>query len=160
MRFPGQWPGQGQPVNVTTQRQQTLDFVRNRGTAKLPSAPRDIVAQSGPRGVLVTWGLPQVYFDIVGYRVYKGDENTIYTEIRDRGNRQCFVESTAGSTPTVTNIFISALSQMGKESQKVQVQQKATSEAGAPAMPGSPPGYTSYSSNRTANYGKYSGVGN
>lgn len=155
MRFIGTWPGQGQSVNMTTERQATSDFLRTRGSAKLPQAPRDLIAQSAPRGVLLTWGLPQVFYDIVGWRVYKTDENTLFTEIRDRGNRQCVVESTAATTSPVTNFFVSSLNAAGKESQKIQVQKAALNESGAPAMPGTPPGYSGYSNNNSGGYGHY-----
>ena len=154
MRFIGQWPGQGVPVNITSERQKALDALRSRGTLKLPQAPRDIIAQSGARGVFLTWGLPQVYFDIVGWRIYKTDENTLYTEIRDRGNRQCFVEATASATSPVTNFFVSSVNQLGRESQKVQVQKAAANEANAPANPPPPPGYTNYSVDRSSGTGR------
>lgn len=155
MRFPGTWPGQGQPVNMTTERQQTATFINSRGTAKLPQAPRDLIAQSAPRAVFLTWNLPAVYFDVVGYRVYKGDENTLFTEIRDRGNRQCMVEASASTTSPVTNFFVSCINQIGKESQKIQTQKAAANEAGAPGTPGTPPGYSGYSNNMSSGAGKY-----
>lgn len=158
MRFPGTWPGQGQPVNMNTERQQTSDFIRIRGTAQLPQPPRDLIAQPAPRGVLLTWNNPQRYFDIVGWRIYKTDENTLFTEIRDRGNRQCFVESTAATTSPVSNFFVSSLNALGKESQKIQVQKSAINETGAPATPGTPPGYTSYSNNRSSGTGSRTAV--
>jgi len=154
MRFIGQWPGQGVPVNITTERQKALDALRSRGTLKLPQAPRDVIAQSASRGVFLTWGLPQVYFDIVGWRIYRGDENTLFTEIRDRGNRQCFVEATASATSPVTNFFVSSINQLGRESQKVQVQQAAANESNVPANPPTPPGYTNYSVDRSSGTGR------
>ena len=154
MRFIGQWPGQGVPVNITTERQKALDALRSRGTLKLPQAPRDIIAQKASRGVFLTWGLPQVYFDIVGWRIYRGDENTLFTEIRDRGNRQCFVEATASATSPVTNFFVSSINQLGRESQKVQVQQAAANESNVPANPPTPPGYTNYSVDRSSGTGR------
>lgn len=154
MRFPGTWPAKGQQVNMPNERQKTMDFLRTRGTAKRPQAPRDLIAQSGPRGVLLTWNNPQRFTDIVGWRIYKTDENTLYTEIRDRGNRQCFVESTAATTSPVSNFFVSSLNALGKESTKIQSQKAALNESGSPTMPGSPPGYTSYSNNTTSTSGR------
>lgn len=154
MRFPGLWPGRGQEVSMPMERQKTVDFIRIRGTAKQPDPPRDLIAQSGPRGVLLTWGLPQRFFDITGWRIYKTDENTMYTEIRDRGNRQCFVEATAATTSPVSNFFVSSINNQGKESPKVQTQKAALNESGAPAMPGSPPGYTGYSIDRSSSDGE------
>jgi hypothetical protein len=84
---------------------------------------------------------PVAFSDIVGWRVYKNDESTLYSDIRDRGTRQCMVETTAGSTPPTTNLFVSSVNAFGIESPKVQTQGKAAIEAGAPAMPGVPPGY-------------------
>lgn len=122
---------------------QARDIVLTRGTAQRPQAPRDVIAQSGPRGILVTWNLPQGFnVDIQRWRVYKGDESTLYAEIMDRGTRQHFIESTAGSTPPVINVFVSSLNALGVESSKVQAQGQATAEAGAPTMPSVPPGYT------------------
>ena len=144
MRFTGKWPGQAfGGADFIKERQQTLDFLRGRGTARLPQPPRDLIAAPGPRGVLVTWNLPQVYWDVEGWRVYKNDEKTLYHEIRDRGTRQMFVESTAATTSPMTNFFISSLNGLGKESPKIQVKAAALNEPGAPAMPGVPPGYNS-----------------
>ena len=154
MRFVGQWPGQGVPVNITNERQKALDMLRGRGTLRRPQAPRDLIAQPGSRGVFLTWGLPQVFFDIVGWRIYKDNENTLYTEIRDRGNRQCFVEATAAATSPITNFFISSINQLGRESQKVQVQKAAANESSVPAMPPPPPGYTSYSNDLSSGTGR------
>lgn len=121
---------------------QAKDIVLTRGTAQRPQPPRDIIVQSGPRGMLVTWNLPTGFnTDIQRWRVYKGDENTLYAEVFDRGTREHFIEATAGATPPVTNIFVSSVNNFGIESQKVQVQGSAAVEAGAPSMPSVPPGY-------------------
>lgn len=130
-------------VERQEERAKASDFTRTRGTARKPYPPRDVICQSGPRGILVTWNLPQApSFDIQRWRVYKDDENTLYAEINDRGTRQCFIETTAGTTPPVVNVFVSSLNALGAESQKVQAQGSATSETGAPSMPSVPPGYT------------------
>lgn len=157
MRFIGRWPSKDKPVDMTKERQSALDFLRTRGTHRIPDPPRDLIAQSGPRGVLLTWNNPQVFFDIVGWRVYKTDENTLYTEIRDRGNRQCFVESTAATTSPTSNFFVSSMNALGVESQKIQIQKAALNEAGAPGMPGSPAGFSTYSGDSSSTPGKVSG---
>lgn len=138
----------GYGVNMTQQqryvaRATARDATLTRGTAQKPQPPRDIIAQNGPRGILVTWNLPAGFnSDIQRWRVYKGDENTLYAEVMDRGTRQHFIESTSGSTPPSTNIFVSSVNNLGIESAKVQVQGQATVEVGAPVMPSVPPGYT------------------
>jgi hypothetical protein len=125
-------------------RANALEIVRTRGTAQIPQPPRDIITQSGPRGMLVTWNLPAGFAtDIQRWRVYKDDENTLYADINDRGTRQCFIETTASATPPVVNVFVSSMNALGVESRKVQAQGQAATEAGAPAMPSPPPGYTS-----------------
>lgn len=133
MRFTGQWPSRGVPVNQTVERMKTQDFLRVRGTAKIPDPPRDVIAQSSSRGVLLTWNNPQIYKDIVRWRIYKGDENTLYADQGDRGTRQCFVESTAATVSPVSNFFVSSVNALGVESSKVQVQKAASNESGAPA---------------------------
>lgn len=133
---------------TTVQRQQArIDLAvatRTQGVARRPLPPRDLQLQSGPRGILLTWKNPTGYtLDIQRWRVFKDDENTLYAEINDRGTRQCFVETTSGSTPPTVNLFVSSVNNLGVESQKVQAQGTATTEAGAPSMPSAPPGYTS-----------------
>lgn len=131
----------GYGVRMTTEerqvaRAQAADMTRTRGTAQKPQPPQNLVTQSGPRGFLVSWGLPSGFnLDIQRWRVYKDNENTLYAEINDRGTRQCFVETTAGATPPTVNIFVSSVNALGVESQQVQAQGKAVAEAGAPSMP-------------------------
>lgn len=52
--------------------------------------------------------------------------------------------SSAGTVtaPPVTNLFVSCINAAGIESPKVQVQVQSVSEAAAPSVPGTPPGYT------------------
>jgi hypothetical protein len=124
-------------------RTQAADITRTRGTAQAPQPPREIIVQSAPRGVLLSWSLPSGFnTDIQSWRIYKDDEATLYAEIKDRGTRQHFIETTAGTTPPVVNLFVSSLNQLGVESQRVQAQGSALAETGAPTMPSSPPGYT------------------
>ena len=119
------------------------DMVRTRGTNQRPGAPRDLQAQSGPRGILLNWRPPAGFSnDIAGWRIYKDDETSLFAAINDGGTTQHFIETTAGSTPPVTNFFVSSINQLEVESQKVQLQAKATVEAGAPTMPSTPPTYT------------------
>lgn len=142
-------------------RAQSRDLTLTRGTAQKPQPPRDIILQSGPRGVLVTWNLPAGFnSDIQRWRVYKGDENTLYAEVNDRGTRQHFIESSAGSTPPVVNVFVSSLNSLGVESRKVQAQGQSATEAGAPTMPSVPPGYTSAGSGGGDTSSNYNSRGN
>jgi hypothetical protein len=138
----------GYGIRMTTEerqiaRAQARDMTLTRGTAQKPQPPRELIVQQAPRGLFLTWSLPPGFnADIQRWRVYKDDENTLYAEINDRGTRQCFVEATAGASPPVVNLFVSSLNSLGIESQKVQVQGQAATEAGAPPMPGPPPGFT------------------
>lgn len=126
------------------QRFQASDFIRQRGTNKQPDPPRDLIAQSAPRAVQITWGLPPGNpTDITGWKIYSPDENTLVATIGDRGTRQYLVPSTSGSTPPTVNIFVSSINALGIESAKVLIQGKATAEAGAPSQPATPPGFTS-----------------
>lgn len=145
MRFPGKWPAKGMtPDDLQRERQLTLDRLRDRGTAKRPLPPRELIAQPAPRGVFLTWSLPERnYQDIVGWRVYKNDENTLYHDLADRGVRKLFVEATAATVSPKFNMFVSSLNGLGKESPKIQIQGAAANESGAPTMPGVPPGYNS-----------------
>ena len=122
-------------------RTQARDMTIARGTGLKPAPPRDIFTQPGPRGVLLNWRAPAVVQEVAGYRIYKDDENSLFAEIKDPTTTQHFIESTAGSTPPVTNFFISTFSKLGQESARIQIQAAATVEAGAPTMPSTPPTY-------------------
>lgn len=136
------------------------DMTRTRGTDRTPLPPRDLVAQSGPRGILVSWNLPAGYSaDIQRWRIYKDTETNLYHELYDRGTRQIFVDATAGATPPVVNIFISSVNQGGVESSKVQVKGSAAVEAGAPGMPSPPAGTTGSGSNTGTGTGKSGSFG-
>lgn len=151
MRYIGKWPSKGMtPVDINQERVRVHDYIQVRGTMRIPQPPRELIAQAAPRGVFVTWSLPTQYADITGWRIYKNDENTLYGQINDPGTRQEFVETTAGSPSVITNIFISSINSLGKESPKIQIQGAAAVEPGAPGMPGIPPGY---------NQGGYGGGG-
>ena len=141
-------------------RAEARDITLTRGTSRVPYPPRGVMCQSAPRGLLVTWNLPAGYnADIQRWRVYKNDENTLYQEIADRGTRQCFVETTAGSSPPVVNVFVSSLSNLGVESSKTPAQGEALTESGAPAMPNPPPGYNDGAAGGGNTGGGYGGRG-
>jgi hypothetical protein len=124
-------------------RAQAANMVRTRGTGRVPGMPRDVFLQSGPRGILVNWLAPVgLNSDIAGWRIYKDDEMKLFADLKDPRTTQHFIETTSGTTPPVTNIFVSAVNAMGVESAKVQAQGAATAEAGAPTMPATPPTYT------------------
>lgn len=144
-------------VNITQQerakqRTQAKDMVIARGTDRKPGIPRDVSLTSGPRGILVNWRAPVDYtLDVAGYRIYKDDETKLFAEVRDPLTTQHFVDVTSGATPPTVNIFVSTISKLGRESAKIQAQGTATAEAGAPAMPTTPPTYTTDYSPRQSN---------
>jgi hypothetical protein len=122
----------------------TIQQLKVRGSSRTPLPPRDITAQPGSRGALLTWKLPDSGADLIkGWRIYKDTEKELYRDIQDPATRQHYAELSSGATPPVTNFFISAIGASGSESRKVQVQAQALAEAGAPAIPTTPPGYTS-----------------
>ena len=86
--------------------------------------------------------MPKNLDDNIGGGVYKQDESRLFEEIRDRGVRQKFIESTAGATPPSVNVFISSINALGVESTKVQGQGSATAEVAAPVMPDATTGST------------------
>ena len=117
-------------------REQGADMTRLRGTSKRPQPPRDVICQTAPQGLLVTWHYPVVNGDIQRWRVYKNNEITLHAEITDRGTRQCFVPAT-DSVPI--NVFVSSLNAAGVESTKVYRQ--GTPGASTATMPDVPPEY-------------------
>jgi hypothetical protein len=131
------------PINARTS--QYLDpaaaqsFVRQNGTTARPQPPRNLQPQSGSRKILVTWDAPIVADGIVGYKIYTDNEGSLLDSIYDPNVRQYSVPASAGSSPPTKNVFISSISKNG-ESVKVQIQGKASVEAGAPTDPTVPPG--------------------
>lgn len=124
------------------QRMLITQQLKSRGNGRAPEAPRDVQAQAGSRGALLTWKLPATGGNwIRGYRIYKDTESNLYQEIQDPGTRQLYVALSSGATPPVTNFFVSAISAAGAESPKTQVKAVALAEAGAPEIPAVPPGY-------------------
>lgn len=118
-------------------------LILTRGTTRVPKPPRDLFTQSGPRGILLNWRFPEGYSaDIAGWRVYKGDENSLFAEIREPLTTQWFVESTAGSSPPTVLLFVSSFNKLGVESPKINVTGIAQVEAGAPTTPATPAAYT------------------
>jgi len=123
-------------------RAQAADMTRTRSTGRVPKPPRDVFVQSGPRGILLNWRPPEGFADdITGWRIYKGDESSLFAEIKDATTRQHFIETTAGAAPPITNLFVSAINQLGQESPLIPTQGAALVEAGAPTMPNTPPTY-------------------
>lgn len=88
--------------------------------------------------MLVTWDAPIVADGIVGYKIYTENEGSLLATMYDPNVRQYSVAASAGSSPPTKNIFVSSFSK-NNESVKVQIQGKATAEAGAPADPAVPP---------------------
>lgn len=131
------------PLNMETGR--PLDqagatqYFRVNGNGQRPSPPRNLQAQSGSRKILVTWDAPIVSDGIVGYKIYTDNENSLLDSLYDPSVRQYSVPATAGTSPPTKNIFISSISKSG-ESVRVQIQGKASVEAGAPVDPSVPPG--------------------
>lgn len=134
MRF----PADSKTGNNLTQAQ-AASWARTNGGNRRPQPPRNPQAQGGSRKVLVTWDMPFVSDDIIGWRIYKDNENSMLDSIYDPNVRQYTVQATAGATPPTINVFISSLSKRS-ESSKVQVQGAALAESGAPTDPAPPPG--------------------
>jgi hypothetical protein len=131
------------PVNPQTGEyldQQTAQaLIRHNGPSARPQSPRNLQAQSGSRSILVTWDAPILTDGVVGYKVYLDTELSLFTTLYDPNVRQITVPASAGSSPPARNIFISAFTK-NNESVKVQIQGKATTEAGAPAVATPPAG--------------------
>lgn len=130
MRNLSDWSASG-VMQKQKARVQAEDYLRLRGSKQIPQPPRGLFFQSGPQGFFVSWSLPAQFDDIVGWRIYKGDEATLYQEIRDRGIRQKFINSTAGATPPTVNIFVSSVNALGVESAKIQGHGSAKADATA-----------------------------
>ena len=122
---------------------QLASVVSTRGTTKVPKPPRDLFTQPGPRGILLNWRFPDGYSaDIAGWRIYKGDENSLFAEIRNPLTTQWFVESTAGSAPPTVMLFVSSFNKVGVESLKMSTSGVASAETGAPATPTTPTAFS------------------
>ena len=118
--------------------QASIAFARQNGVTARPQPPRNLQAQAGSRKILVTWDAPIVTDGIIGYRIYTDNESSLLATLYDPNVRQYSVAASAGSSPPTKNIFVSSFSK-NNESVKVQIQGKASAEAGAPTDPSVPP---------------------
>lgn len=82
--------------------------------------------------------MPPNFPDIVGFKIYKDNEGSLLDTINDPNVRQYRIPSSSGSTPTITNAFVTAFNIRGVESNAVQVQGSSATEAGAPPEPAPP----------------------
>lgn len=118
------------------------DILSLKGTSDRPDSPRDLRYLASSRGALIFWSLPTSFSDIVKWRIYKDTEVNMITELSDRGTRQVTIELTSGTTPPVTNIFVTSVNAAGRESIPAHIQAQATAETGAPAAASAPADYT------------------
>lgn len=116
------------------------DMTKARGTTRIPLPPRGPMAQSGPNGVLLNWAAPEGFSgDIVGWHIYKDNENSLFATVSNPNTTQYFIAASSGSTPPVTNFWIASINALGIESPLVPVQGSAAVQAGAPSVPSTPP---------------------
>jgi hypothetical protein len=115
--------------------------IRQRGTPQNAMPPRDIQVQSAAGGVQVSWKLPTTHDNIAGWRVYVNNESNLAAQIRDKGTRQIFVPLSSGSSPTASNIMVSAFTTLGRESAKVVKQGTPSTQTASTTVPTVPPGY-------------------
>lgn len=115
------------------------DATANLGSGKRPNPPRSIVAQGGSRKIVVTWNSDPNNESNVRYRVYRNTESELYRECVEQ---HCEVSCSTSATPALINIFVSAITPTGIESRKVLVQCAPAAEAGAPAEPSPPAGWS------------------
>jgi hypothetical protein len=113
---------------------------RAHGTQRIPDMPRGLVVQPAQGGALLTWHLPKRYDDVTGYRIYTDTEKNLSIQIRDRGTRQIFVPLAGGTTPPLSNIFVSAVNGF-REGPRLQVQIAAQVDSSTPTLPQATPDY-------------------
>lgn len=123
------------------EKQRLADQVRTRGTVSIPDAPRDVQVQSAAGGVLVSWKLPLNHGSVSGWRVYLNTESNLAVQVRDKGTRQVFVPLSSGPSPTVSNVMVSALSSLGRESSKVVKSAMPLTQTDATTVPTVSAGY-------------------
>lgn len=134
MKYPTD-PDTGEYLNT----RDAITFTRLNGSQTRPDPPRNLQYQPGSRKALVTFDAPTVTTGIVGYKFYVDSETSLLDTVNDPNVRQYSIPSSAGATPPTRNVFISSFTK-NNESVKVQIQVKATAEAGAPVDPTPPPG--------------------
>jgi hypothetical protein len=133
------WSGPSQE-----QRQQLSDLMRTRGGCKVPAPPRSIIAQPGNGKVVLTWNADPSNHPSCRARVYVGTESSLLQE-NPAGVNRAEVPVSGGTSPPMTNIFVSFISPLGAESRKVPIQSSAAAQSGAtpPNDPPVPPGWES-----------------
>lgn len=91
-----------------------------------PMSPRQVRATSGSLEALITWNAPEDTRGIVGFRIYKDDENGLVEEIRDPARRQTKVKLPGGSGKAM--VYVSAFTTLNRESPKIAVLAQTNSD--------------------------------
>lgn len=102
------------------ERQQNSDIVKAKGTGKKPSPPRELSCVAINSAVNLTWKPPQSASDIVRWRVYRYDENTMVQDISDVGTLKATVDLSDAPSASAL-LFVSSVNAAGVESVKVPV---------------------------------------
>lgn len=123
------------------EKQQVSNQQRVRGVSGLPEPPRDLQVQPAAGGVLVTWKLPVGHDRVAGWRIYLDTESNLVAQVRDKGTRQMFIPLSSGPTPNSSNIMVSAITTLGRESGKRVVSAIPPAQAWSTVVPSVPPGY-------------------
>lgn len=128
-------PNRARPVLQRLIRENSVISPGAIASRRRPRPPVSLVAQVGTSNVVLTWNAPQDLSNILGFNVYKDNENNRVLNINDPNTRQAIMPMPASPT----SFFVSAYNAL-RESIKVQVIAPASSGGGS--LPSSPSGWS------------------
>lgn len=143
-----------------SQRTDNATQVATRGVPDfIPNPPRNLMAQSGARKVILTWDGAVNDVGIVGYRCFYPDEVTLFQQVSDPQCRRMEVSVNSGASPQKHNFFVCSITAQKVQSPFAWVQGSAKAEAAAPADPAPPPGYPNNPSGGSGGSSSFTGSG-
>jgi hypothetical protein len=99
-------------------RGQAIQGQRIGGSRRRVQPPRNVIAQIGSLKATVTWSAPADDCGIVGYKVYLGNDTTLYATIRDTSTRKIEIPLSANTSKFCA---VSAFGAMVDESESIRV---------------------------------------
>lgn len=136
------------PAALQSQKIAIASYLASNGTGVHPDPPRDLIAQTAPNGILITWGLPQNGgSDIDGWTVYYPNDVIKAASIPGRGTRQYLLVASSGSVQA----WVASVNPQGLESAKVLI--TGTAGTSTATVPSTPPGFSSGTGSDTSNFG-------
>jgi len=123
-KLPENW-GQARPIVQKISDELTAQSITLAGTRRRPEPPTNLQAQGGSLEILLTWNAASLSKGIVGWKVFKDNENNLVATIKDFNTRQYKHKMPADTTAA---FYVCSINSLDRESIKVQVIGKSNTD--------------------------------